>query len=426
MASDNTKLELKDDFNNREHELEAYKQADDDQLPGFVFLLPVVIEAYGICPFLNVFDNDSLHEDRQKWLHEQFDRGELYMRERNRMADGPASTVHLDKEYEQLKTTLTEWVANTINNDLELEPDLFQSFDELQEAFLKCKRGKTVNKQSKELKQKITRTMDAIMLSNDGFDFNRYMQTIYGMQLKYKPPTSTIPGFRGASTYFVELCTKCATNRTQRERIVAARHNAEQTAWTQLADLIAKEFKLPQSGRYFQKWSSLSEEKRNERILSYCEFYIREHRLPVHLDKPMFDAVLQRLEAKELRASDIKWETKRGVISDIVGMKYENGQFVVAKRPILKQKRSSTKKRREELFQTPEQKRVMQHAHRLLLYEVVSGQILNKEQIVHNVLYHLNIHGLATMDLIAYLNLRLDEMLERVRADAKLLDSGAD
>lgn len=416
MATDRVKLQLKATLQQRESELDAYEKADVAEYPGYTFLISAVVEAYGICPYLNVFDpalDGAL--SRGKWISEQSDNGAVYFREKNRVED-TSMDANLDREHEDLKTTLTNRVTETINNDIELAGHLLQTFDELLTAFWTCKRSKSMNKQMKELKAKVTHTMDAVMLGSRGLDFNRYMSIVHDVQIKYKPPLLELD-HPDAKNWFSELCLQCTANRAQRDRNAVIRANIKRAALVRLADLIAQQFKLPQSGKYFQKWSSLTDEKQAERIQSYCEWYVRDNCLPTSLTGKMYDFVKEKLAEKAIRVSDIKWETKRGMINNINGivLSYDNESFDVEKRIVTKARKTTTKKKGEDLFLTEAHMEIMTRAHRLLLYDIVSRQILNKEQIVQNVIYNLNAQGLPYGDLVTYLNARFDEMVECIR-----------
>ena len=53
-----------------------YIENEIDEIPGFLFFNPEIIDVYGECPYIKISKNTF--QDRRNWLKETYDEGELY------------------------------------------------------------------------------------------------------------------------------------------------------------------------------------------------------------------------------------------------------------------------------------------------------------------------------------------------------------
>lgn len=76
-----------------------------------------------------------------------------------------------------------------------------------------------------------------------------------------------------------------------------------------------------QIGKYYKKWSSLTDPEKEERILSYCDFYFKE-------DPGLFLFITEKIQSKEIKTKDIKWDVRSGTITNI-RVEITNGEYSI-------------------------------------------------------------------------------------------------
>ncbi len=409
MTSDVYKLNLKDKLEQQEKNLEQYNEHDVQDFPGYTFLLSQVVKAYGVCPYLNVYDPDCKTR-RVTWLEEQSDKGAVYFKTVKDLTDDDLLhevETKLMNNQELLKSHVVEALANVEpTTDFDIDHDLLVNSIKMR------KEAKSVNKKVKEARAQTNRILDYIMMKC-GIDFNRYVQIVFGFSLKYKAPIIELDKI---DEEFTKLCGQCLCEMSKYSSMKSLREREKSEAMSQLAKLIEQQFKLSQIGKYFQKWSGLSQEKKEDRIKSYCDWYARQHSFPLSFSDDMKTYILDQLQAKNLKASDIKWESKMGIISSINIVVNEDVTFDLVKRAprVLKTRRTS-KKKRDEIFQTDEQKELMQRINRLIFYEIIKGKTSNKEAIMKTVMYNLHSRLLPESQVIDFISVRYDDILAIVK-----------
>lgn len=397
MSTDTGKLYLKNKLEEQVKSLEDYSLHDSIEYPGWTFLLPDVVKAYGICPFLNVYDTECIQR-RITWLHSQSDEGATYVDVVNRITDD-SRLENLQKQIAEIKHDLIHHVKSRVKT-MELSDGF--DYDKLLDNIRMRKETKSQNKKVKDTWNLTLKVLDGIC-QDYGIDFSKYVNIIYGYVLRYKAPpvNNKDPIFDTLIKDFTDTLSQWQAEKLLRE-------NECGEAQAQLANLIKSSFNIDQMGRYFKKWSSLTQEKKEERIHSYCEWYTRKHQKPLGFADEMYTFILQKLATKEMRITDIKWDSKLGIIKDIT--LNTSGELEVAKRAprVLKTRRNSRKKDTA-LFVGEKDTLLMQRLHRLLLYEILRGGSIPKETVLENVLADASL-PVATGVIMDYLSTKYDEM----------------
>lgn len=425
MTTDVSKLHLKDKLEEQKRCLEEYSSLDVVEYPGWTFLLSAVVKAYGICPYLDVKDLES-KERRETWLLNQSDKGEQYFDSVKKLLDqGWISTV--ERELDELRSLirghvdkvireLNEEVQNDLSEDPLAENDdnlIMVNHDELIDNIRMRKEAKSQNKKVKQTWNQTIRALD-FLVNRKGLDFSKYIHAIYGYVVRYKPPLSASCQL---DAEFESLYEKFNATVTQLNNCRLYFEKEKDEAEQQLVFLIKQNFQLDQVGRYYKKWSSLTQEKKEDRIKSYCDWYMRKNSRSISLADQMKKFIVDKLDSKELRIMDVKWDSKIGMITDVNVVLNEDDTFELGKRAprILKSTRKTSKKKRDEMFQTDVEKLVMQRINRLLLFELVKGQTLNKDIIVKTVVKNLHTRLLPENQIVDYVSAKYDELLETIR-----------
>ena len=402
-----------------------YSSLDVAEYPGWTFLLSNVAKTYGICPYLDVKDPE-LRERRVTWLQEQNDKGELYHDVVRKLLDqGWIATV--ERDLDELRAMIKQYVNKSIRElNEEVEQELVDNpmvenddslilvnHDELIENIRMRKEAKSQNKKVKQTWNQTLRALD-FLVNRKGLDFSKYIHAIYGYVVRYKPPISSGTQL---DTEFESLYEKFNATVTKLNNSRLFFEKEKEEAEQQLAFLIKQDFQLDQVGRFYKKWSSLTQDKKDDRIKSYCDWYIRKNNKSISLSDKMKKFIVDKLESKELRIMDVKWDSKIGMITDVNIVVNDDDTFELGKRAprILKSTRKTSKKKRDEMFQTEAEKAVMQRINRLLLFELVKGQTLNKDIVVKAVVKNLHTREFPDGQIADYVSARYEELLETIR-----------
>lgn len=403
---DARKLTLKDDLEEQLKNLEEYDKHDLEDYPGWTFLVAAVVKAYDICPFLNVYD-DEARRRRVPWLQSQFDKGAIYDREIDELTN-PNVVRDIESQIHNTKVDLSEYVQGVLSR-LELPDGI--DHDTLIENIRMRKEAKSQNKKVKDAWSTSLRILEFIM-QEKGIDFSKYIQVVYGYPIRYKAPA--VPESVLDKTFYsyydgyLNLKAKLAHVHYIREKEIAA-------AKEHLSNLINQNFQVNQVGKYFKKWSTLTQEKKEERIKSYCDWFMRKQNRPVSDADAMRDFILLKLASKELRGMDVEWNNKIGMITNINIFMDEDGEFELGKRAPKVLKKRNGRKKKDELFQTDDEKELLERINRLLLFEILKGNSINKELVVKSVISNVHTRKIPESNLREYIVTKYDKMVETVR-----------
>ncbi|RKO94519.1 hypothetical protein BDK51DRAFT_33572 [Blyttiomyces helicus] len=410
--ADFKKLNLKDELAKKTYNLKLYSDLDLPDYPGWAFLLPAVVKKYGVCPFLNVHDEEC-NKQRISWLKNQEDGGKVYSDQLAFFTTNEAFRI-IEDELKHKLNSLTRYMEN-IFDSVSL-PDNSKLSDLLNNIRAR-KEAKSQNKKNKESWSMTLNNLDFIA-STKGIDVCKYFEVLSGQRPRYKPPemmASVVDQtFNDMYNDFMSVKSTVATMEINKNRDFQEAQNA-------LSLMISKNFLSLQTGRYFRKWSSLSPDKKKERIKSYCDWYLRENEKSIKLSEAMTNFVMDKLANKELRIMDIKWESKSGIITNINISIDDKDEFQIGERVkrVLKSHKTSRKKRHQ-WFQTEREKRLLQRINRLLLFEIVKNQtgVVKKERVIKAVLDNIHSKMVPLYQLQDYMSLKFDEIIEIVRSNA--------
>ena len=403
--NDENRLNLKVKMDEQLTNLSDYSEKDVKGYPGWTFLLPNVVKEYSICSFLNVNDASSSLNNRIMWLESQSDRGQLYYSEVAYVTSEALITAQ-ENEKENVKRLICERICELTDNiDL----------DAMLHGIRQKKEVKSQNRFMKEAWTQIMNTMNEVAL-HTGMDLSKYFQILCGYSIRYKTPEITTP-----DVIYNDLCVKYLNLEQKLKNHLDSRETMKFVAEQQLSNLIASNFHINQTGRYYKKWSSLTDEKKNNRILSFCDWYIRKNSLPIETVNRMYDWILEKLISKELRIMDIQWNSKTGIIENINvhtvhdedtpnEITFENNSSVKVLRTA--QKKPTKKRVSGEKVDIADD--ILEQIHRLLLYFIMKTQVIDKEDILKSVVY--NVHRQRETYITDYISQKLNEMLEIVKS----------
>lgn len=412
--NDSAKILLKQQLEEQNHRQSQYEERDNPKIPGWSLLLKDVVKAYGVCPFLNVWD-DECNKRRPSWIEKQSDDGAAYHAAYKLITDD-VQPAEMEAEIVSTRRSMDEYTRNLVRS-VSLPGDM--QFNDLLENVYRRRDAKSQNKKSKDCWLRTLECLD-IIARTVRIDFAKYVYVQTGYHFRYRIPESDDKAEPMNATFinfydsFVHLQTQLNSLRLTREREMI---NAKK----QLAMLILNNFQIEQTGRYYRRWTALSAERKEERIASYCHWFMREQGQSVVVAEAMASFITSKLARKELRVSNtgLDWNGKQGLIVN-VAVAYDplTAVFSLTNDTVkpLKKKRPN-KKKNEDIFQSDKGRLIQARANRLMLYEIVKTGCTHRDTVVDAVLAHLRCRFLPPVPLRGYLCTKYDEAISIIKAN---------
>lgn len=368
--------------------MEEYTKNDLQDYPAWTFLLEDVIENYGFCPYLDPTTKDY-QSRRVKWLSDTPDNGKMYT------IIVSQNTRDLVNQLDNLKSQLKNMVLQkTLLSHIE--------HDSLVDQIKSRMEVKSMNKKFKSEWSECLIQLEA--LSNEHkFDFIRYTKVMYNVFIRHKCFVNNTSE-RSDMEEFIDNFQELDNEKNILENKI---QNDTLHAKDRLANLIDRNFQIDQIGRYFKRWSSLSECKKDDRIKSYIEWFVREHSLPTETLPQMFEFIKDKFITRELKVSDIEWNSKLGIITNVKITWGDDPQV---------NKRNRVKTRQIKVTESPVaetklSKLEMQRINRLLLFELCKSNTSNKGHVVEVVFGNVISTKKIERDLLfKYINSQFDEL----------------
>ena len=395
-------LNLKKEYDTNEILLNEYQKSDLDTYPGWTFLLPNIIDVYGVCPYLDTSLNEN-RDRRMKWLKDTFDKGKVYYDTLTSINNKDIQNATMN-ELTQMVTVLEEKVHNIIDDFNNAFPEKKIEYNELIELIKSKVNCKSMNKKKKE---EWLNTCNIMSDLGDfaNFSFLKYTKVKYDLYVRHK---TVVYENDSEISNILETCNKLQNRYLMEKDEYETR---ELNAKVRLVDLIKSKFQINQIGKYFKRWSSLSIEKKNERIKSYLDWYLREKQLEPEMLEIVYKFIQDNIACKNLKTTDISWNGKLGIITNINILIDINKEITIPKRTVSPRKVSQSN-----VGNFPEQ--LKPKIHRLILNEILKCTgLLNKSNIVTIVVSNIQITLYTTLKketVVKYTSQKYDEILNLV------------
>lgn len=314
-------------------EIETKYKEDEEticpDLPGFLFFHKDIVDNYGMCPYICLDENSK--ENRLNWLDDQEDNGQLYRYLYDKYILKVEHDVLLRK-----KEDMDKFFVKLHQDYLsESQHDLFT----ISEDYLKEYINSAVK--TKKLKDKFKIIVNNIsnIVIETGLNINEYISAFYGLYIpvNIRKSNDTLLNDKGefmATIYndkvseyknlieSIETSTRFLNNST---------NNLKQELYQYLYNqMYVKKTVKNQSGKYFKKWSQLTDDEKLDRYHSFSEFFITKYLIEPELIKG--DDINKTLttvkdllteNAKNIKFKDIKWNIKRGIVEQIHPLKFK-------------------------------------------------------------------------------------------------------
>jgi hypothetical protein len=325
-----------------------YLRRDPPDMPGILFLHERIINAYGVCPVIDIQGDQDIkdeviiretREKRRQWLLGQNDGGKLYF--------DFYDEVILQSEVQLLREKMArneEKIQKFIENLLsDSQKQIFDDTITILEEYSSCNiKTKRVKERYKVLIHNLS-----ILYAETEISIHDYLSSKYGTNIvintyegvdNSKMPGETLYLLQSYSSDLEDY--KC----TQAQIVQKIKYNMN-TVKNLKNDLylyITKQKgslynnkglvkNVCQKGKYFKKWTSLTEDEKFERLDSYSEFYVEKNMVQQKIleqsmkdvtVKDLSDLLKDALKNKTLVYRDFTWNTKRGIIETVKTLRY--------------------------------------------------------------------------------------------------------
>lgn len=368
------RLANKELYEKRRDLIENYNQRDNQEYPAWTFLLKEVKTEYGTCPFLNLLDPDTV-VNRKSWLESRQDGGDLYRKTIGRFANPEVLPVQ-EMAIMELKKSITDYVSEFVKD-----------VNELVENTRVLKNTASRTKKTKVMWEELKAVFDKIYFGT-GISLELYIKNVRGIVI------AEVVRAGKADPHFNDLINRLISLETLYKNDHSLIMMRKLEAEADLVDLIERKFQIEQLGKYFKRWGLLTEVQKEERFLSYAEYITRQKGLVPSFAQTAYDYIIENIQAKKIRPSDIKWVLKSGIVEEIIGLTIEDDQLSLAARVIVAKVTKTSKKKPSDLSEK-DYKRL----NRLLLMELMQNCTPQKSSIMKNVMtnFHPRLSDVSTI-----------------------------
>lgn len=324
-----------DDYAKMQQIQEEYSLSEEQlckELPGFLFFHKDIVDTYGNCPYILI--NEETKEKRQNWLDETPDNGQLYYHLYNKFI--------LKKEHETLIEKRIEFdnYFQSIHKDYLSESQL-EILESIQESIQEYVNSPIKTKKLKDKFKIIVNNLSNLVLESE-LHINEYLSALYKMfipinNLNNNKTEINVNGngeliskiYDDKIVQYKELLDKIDVS----SRFIK---NSITNLNTELYEYIyhqkyVKKKNINQSGKYFKKWSVLTDEEKTDRYNSYIEFFITKYLVEPKILENETDIenmknsirTLINEDFKRVKFKDIKWNVKKGIIEQIHCLKFD-------------------------------------------------------------------------------------------------------
>lgn len=314
------------------------------QLPAFLFFHKAVINAYNFCNFIEftnefaIEDNKQVILNRQKWLHEQKDKGKVYYDLYDKIVN--------EKEYKMLMENKKDLENSFFNN---IHTDIYDdTLIEIEKNIKEYNSHVIKNKKIKDVYNLIINSTSELVMKS-GIDLHKYLSLYYDIYIPINEVNEVNKVKNGNNKHETRLtCSEknaiiimyndnLEKYKTIKEEINTLKKYITNTISYLNNDLneylvkIKEQSKvIKQDGKYFKKWSLLTNNEKSERFDSFSISFVNKLLMSELINNDKLDELnisLKKLlddNFKRIKYKDLKWNIKSGIIENINCLKYDN------------------------------------------------------------------------------------------------------
>jgi hypothetical protein len=334
------------DFEKMEEIEEKYLKDEDKlcpELPGFLFFHRDIVETYGRCPY--IFIEDNIKENRLSWLDNQEDNGQLYRYLYDKYILKVEHNILL-KQKEDMEFYFTKFHKDYLS---ESQHELLSLSDEyLKEYILSSVKTKKIKDKLKIIINNISN-----IVIETGLNINEYISSLHGIYIPVNIRKSDfIEHGEFMEKIYNEKVIEYKNIIEQIETSTRFLNNSTNNLKQELYQHIYNQKHLKkntksQTGKYFKKWSQLTDEEKLDRYYSFVEYFISKYLVESELVKgDDIDVMINNVKKliddnyNQFKFKDIKWNVKGGIIEQIMPLRFkeEDISFYIQEKTVEKEK----------------------------------------------------------------------------------------
>jgi hypothetical protein len=313
-----------------EHEYSAKEIELCSDLPAFLFFHKDIISTYGMCPYILLDEN--IKDNRLNWLDNQHDNGQLYRYLYDKYILKVEHNLLLNKKNDM------EMYFTQLHNDYlsQSQFNLLETSEEYLKEYINS------NVKTKKIKDKfkiIVNNISSIVIET-GLNINDYISSYYGLYIPVnirKDQESVQLSSTGEfmTTIYndkvIEYKNIIDSIDNSQRFLNNSTNNLKQELYQYIYNQIhVKKLILTHTGKYFKKWSELTDEEKLERLHAYVEYFINKYLVePELIEGVDIETSINTVKNlitdnfKRIKFKDIKWNIKRGIVEQILPLKFK-------------------------------------------------------------------------------------------------------
>lgn len=375
-----------------------YLEIDSKILPGNLFLHEDVIKKYGLCPFINIKENETgkeIEKKRLEWLESSDDKGEFYY---NLYKDFYENTIinSLLKEKQKIEDSIEEFIKKSLSPS---QNEIYNDSISLLQDYIKC------NIKSKRIKERYKNFVNnmSILYSETSFTLHNYLSLKYNIPIivniinknenklnkqEKMVKIISIEEFENLVEKFSKI-DKSLEQKSKFNMNIIKNINSNlyyyltnNQEFLKTLSIVNKKQNdiFTQKGKYFKRWILLSNDEKLERFYSFSEFFVKKHGCDNNFIEKLYNLLKNDFLEKRIVYRDYIWNVKSGIIENVKILRYdkEKEDFIL-KYTTSKKKESSKESSKKVSTKTIITKNIEKIINEELLYFIVKKLKNNKE-----------------------------------------------
>jgi hypothetical protein len=411
---------------------DIYNEFDSQEIPGYLFFVNDILESYGRCPHVNIFEHPTtdlssqpilkdireVTSSRKAWLQGQCDQGRAYFQLRDR------TQHHTNlKELLEKKESLVSQGMSLIQGILtESQNEIFEQT----RLYIDLYTQATVK--SKKIKAMFSNVINncTLLKAETGLDIHHFLTVVCNVQILVNNASDSLVLHNTTLKNIVDQLNDCVKDIETEGKFLA---NTRTHGYYNLVEEImyTKHNDMSQLGKYFCKWSELSWEQKCERMESFAKWYIDKYFVQTDIvqrsDYDVFvtkylDAMKKGIETKIIKYRDLKWNNKSGMLTAVHGVSYnEETQDFDLQDAETQQKKSCSRARTST-------KTIVTKANDKVINDTILLGVLrasDKSQILQTIKEKLRINKMTSSDKEILLS-RIDDIASIVQTSERVMN----
>lgn len=343
---------------------ENYLKNDPKTLPGCLFLHPIILKTYGLCPHLDIqylsgessesnensnttteVNNISemIYNLRSNWLKSQTDSGNLYFElYDNIFKKTELEQMNVDKN--RIENSLTSFIENNLSeSQLQIYKESNLFIKEYTIAHIKTKR---LNEKYKTIINNLS-----ILYSETAIAIHNFLSTKYNYTIVINNIDSKSDGLHNKfqRVLLIEEYNKMLIDYKNHLEQIQNKQKfytntlknlnndlylflKDKTDFVNKNSYLIPETKqsnvIVQEGKYFKKWSELSKEEQLERFMSFSQYFVakvnKRNNTNEALVEKLYKLLGESFTTKKLTYKHFHWDSKSGFIDRVKILQYDN------------------------------------------------------------------------------------------------------